>query len=512
MLEFVVTLLVLSGTLIIVLSVAAFQRQSSPLALSFVATMLCAGIWDFGFAAEIISPTLEGKIFWANVQFLGITYLPIGWLAMTMYSTAQPRQNLRALPALAALSTITNLIVWTDSYHHIFRLNPMLNAVGVPFPLLVNHYGAYFYAVHVPFGYLLFAASLYLLLHSWQQTPAIYRRQRIALILSMLLPMLVDLLYVFGVTPIPAFNFTSIVFSLSGLLLSVNVLYLRFLDVVPLAYETAINEMNVGVIVLDAPGRVSHINPAAEQITGVANDQAVGVEARQIIHRLEPLWNSSNGHAEIVILRGDAEHTYQLQRTAIMRGMKGRKSLVGQVITLNDITERAQLHRQVEQMSNTDPLTGALNRRAMTLYGEREIQSACRSQRNLSLILLDVDSFKQINDRFGHQSGDDVLKAMVQSIREQTRANDLIFRYGGDEFVVVLHETEKSEALKTAERIRDGLARLSVGAEHGAPMAVQVSLGVTNLSPDDSLEAMLHRADQALYQAKSAGKNQAVLI
>lgn len=301
--------------------------------------MLCAGIWDFGFAAELISPTLAGKIFWANLQFLGITFLPVTWLTMALYITAQPRQNLRIIPGLTLIPFITNLILWTDPYHHLFRQSPTLNTINVPFPMLVNHYGTYFYAVHVPYGYLLFAITLFLLIRSWRQAPAVYRRQRSTLIITLILPLLTDTVYIFGITPIPNFNFTSIMFSFSGLLLSANVLYLRLLDVLPLAYEAAVNEMNVGAIVLDAQGRISHLNPAAAHITGLTNNQVVGIEARQCLPQLASLWDSASGHVEITIPRNTTAYTYQLQRTAI----KKRQKVVGQVITLDDITERMQL-------------------------------------------------------------------------------------------------------------------------------------------------------------------------
>lgn len=340
MLEFVITLLILSGTLALVLLVTAFQRRASPLALSFAVCAFCAGVWDFGFAAEIISPTLDGKIFWANVQFMAIVFLPLAWLAMTLYATAQPRQIIRTLPALVVIPIVTILVAWSDPYHHLFRTQPVLETANLPFPVLVSHYGPYFYAVHIPYGYALFAITLFLLIRAWRHAPALYRRQRLALTGGLALPLLVDVLYILGITPIPSFNFTSIIFSFSGLLLSLSVLYLRVLDVLPLAYEAAINEMNVGVIVLDALRRVSYLNPSAEAITGISNDQAVGLEACQVLPHLAPLWDSADGHIELTLARGGQEYTYQLQRTAISNH---RKKLVGQVITIDDISERVQL-------------------------------------------------------------------------------------------------------------------------------------------------------------------------
>jgi diguanylate cyclase (GGDEF)-like protein len=508
MMVFVVFLLVLAGTMMAILAMLAFQRRSSQIAIAFALCCLGAMVWNFAFAAEILNTTLAQKILWANIQFLAISFLPVAWLALTLYSTAQSRQILRAIPALAIIPVITNLVVWTDPIYHLFRQNPQINTAGVPFPVLLNHYGPYFFAVHASYSYLLFAVSLVLLGHAWRKAPALYRRQRLTLLLSLLVPLLIDTLYVLGITPIPAFNFASIFFSLSALILAVNVLSLRFLDVVPLAYETAVNEMNVGLVVLDGLYRVSYLNPAAETITGIQTDQAVGADLRQMVAGFAPLWSSPDGKAEVVLPVAGVENVYQLHSTVI-RGGRGR--LVGRVITLYDITERVRLHQQVEKLSITDPLTDALNRRALTMYGGKEVQAAHRYKRSLSLMMLDVDDFKDINDRLGHPHGDEILKAMVETIQMKIRSNDLIFRYGGDEFVVLLHETGREEALKTAQRIHAEMARLSFKCEQDCDLEVLISLGITCLEPGDTLDSLLQRADQAMYQAKAAGKNQIVL-
>ncbi|GEM_PF-6913835 len=421
MLEFVITLLIFSGTLMIVLGITAFQRRASPLAWSFGASVLCAGIWNFGFAAELISPTLAGKLFWANLQFLGIAFLPVTWLAMALYATAQPRQNLRVIPALALIPLITNLLLWTDPYHHLFRQSPALNTVNMLFPMLVNHYNTYFYAVHVPYGYLLFAVTLFMLIRSWRQTPPIYRRQRSTLIITLLLPLLTDTIYVFGITPIPNFNFTSIMFSLSGLLLSANVLYLRLLDVLPLAYEAAVNEMRVGAIVLDAHGRVSHLNPAAAQITGLANDQVVGIEARQCLPQLTPLWDSAQGRAEITLPRGGEAYTFQLQRTAIRK----RQKLAGQVITLDDITERVQLTELLrrEQEKSDALILNILPQEIADILKNENCVIADRFD-NVSILFADIVNFTPLSTAMTPTELVELLNAVF------SRLDTLVDKYG----------------------------------------------------------------------------------
>lgn len=505
----VIILLLLSGTVALILGVAALLRRSSALALPFAVTMFCGAIWNFCFAVEILSPSLEGKLFWANMQFLGIAFLPAAWLVMTLVTTGQPRHALRMAPVLGAVPALTLIIAWTNAYHHLFRQNPEISTLGVPFPVLTNHYSLYFYAIHAPYGYLLFALSLYILIRSLHNLPSVYRRQRFTLVLSLLLPLLVDLLYVLGVTPVPFFNFTPVFFTITGILLAINVLQFRFLDILPLAYEAAINEMGVGVIVLDAQGRVSHLNPAFEGIVGITNNEAIGKDVAKIFPDLAQMLGEFQNQAELAVRQGSEERTYQVTHSAITRG---KKDLAGRVVTLNDITERVRLHHQVEKLSITDPLTGAVNRRGLRFYGEHEIHRARRCQHMLSVILLDIDDFKRINDQFGHQAGDRVLIEVVQKIRCEIRAMDVVSRYGGDEFVLLLPETDRLEVEKIARRLHDEVSYILADEKPDSPNRVAVSLGITCLLVDDCLESLLQRADQALYQAKASGKGQTVIL
>ncbi|MCX8061548.1 MAG: diguanylate cyclase [Anaerolineales bacterium] len=506
--KLVLILLILSGMILLVLSIIASQRRSSPLWLPFTLTTLCAAIWNFGFAAEIISPTLDGKLFWANVQFIGIVFLPLAWLAMTMITTGQSPKTLRAVPFLGIVPALSLIIIWTNPYH-IFRQNPSINSIDVPFPVLVNNYGFYFFAVHAPYNYLLFIASFYLLFRSRRQGLVISRRQRSVLIASLALPLLVDTLYILDITPIPAFNFTSIFFTISGLLMGINVLRLHFLDLLPLAYEASIIEMDVGTIVLDASGKVTHLNPAAEKVMGTACEQVIGKDAQEVFPLLAPLWTSEIKKCEIVVQQEENDFTYQVTRSPISQA---RNRLVGKVITMVDISERARLHRQVEELSLTDPLTGVLNRRALARYGEQEVERAHRYQHDLSLILVDIDNFKSINDQFGHPVGDAILKATAQVMRKVIRSTDYIFRYGGDEFVILLLETQADAAFVIAQRIQKELSRLESNGELPAFLSVKISAGITTLTEDDDLEKMLQRADHGVYQAKSAGRSQIVIL
>ncbi len=180
-------------------------------------------------------------------------------------------------------------------------------------------------------------------------------------------------------------------------------------------------------------------------------------------------------------------------------------------VLVKDRTRDLELaHRQAEQLALTDPLTGIDNRRA---FGMRMIQAVALARRyrhSLSVALLDIDFFKRINDTHGHAAGDAVLNTLAATVRMRIRATDLWGRIGGEEFALAFPETGLAEAASLAETLRAEIQALTIALPQGA-MRVTVSIGIAELHPDDAdHEALLRRADRALYRAKEAGRNQVI--
>ncbi len=166
----------------------------------------------------------------------------------------------------------------------------------------------------------------------------------------------------------------------------------------------------------------------------------------------------------------------------------------------------ALLYRKALQLSMRDPLTGIGNRQAMENCFEREIKLALRHDNPLSLAIIDIDHFKKMNDTHGHLSGDKVIKHIVHSVKDALRETDQTFRFGGEEFVILLHNTHQEHAKLTAERIRMmiALSPVDIGNEQ---VHSTVSIGITSLKANDTTNSFLKRADDALYKAKEAGRN-----
>lgn len=151
------------------------------------------------------------------------------------------------------------------------------------------------------------------------------------------------------------------------------------------------------------------------------------------------------------------------------------------------------LNGQLEEMATRDFLTGCYNRRHIETLGQREIERAWRYGTPLSMLMIDLDAFKQVNDTQGHEAGDTALKRVAASLQSALRANDLLGRFGGDEFLILLPESSSEDALATAERLQQQTLELT---------AISISVGIATLRRDDSLESLAARADQQLLAAK----------
>lgn len=219
---------------------------------------------------------------------------------------------------------------------------------------------------------------------------------------------------------------------------------------------------------------------------------------------------SQRGDAWVVMDAGSRNGTYLNERA-----VEGAMPLVGgDLLQLGDVilkfleggdVER-HYHEEIYRLTIIDPLTELHNKRSLVEALTREVARAIRHHRPLSIVMLDLDRFKKINDRFGHVAGDHALRALSKLVKASLRHEELASRYGGDEFVFVLPETEQTEAYRFAERTRQLLADFTQVFD-GEELRITASLGVATLRDDWSAERLLQAADDEAYRAKRAGGN-----
>lgn len=160
----------------------------------------------------------------------------------------------------------------------------------------------------------------------------------------------------------------------------------------------------------------------------------------------------------------------------------------------------------LRRLATTDPLTGTFNRRHFMDLMTREQRRADRYGAIYSLLMVDIDHFKRINDKYGHQVGDQAIQAMAEACKRLMRPTDIVARYGGEEFIITLTHTDHTGALKVAERLRQSVADIALPTEHGA-LGFTISVGVSSYAKTSRLEQIIGAADHALYAAKAGGRN-----
>ncbi len=300
------------------------------------------------------------------------------------------------------------------------------------------------------------------------------------------------------------------------------------------------------ILLVDRQGNIQNCNQGFLRLMGLS-EKPVGdnlrdwiwVEKGQPDPLSDPFWRTcqdqtidpdpNQSSLRLILLpRGSVLYTLSCYLLRVSDGFLifGEKLMLADSQILNKMTvlnnELAELTRQLNRknselekanevithLMNTDPLTQLANRRYFQEILSKSIAFASRHQSPLSLVMADLDHFKEVNDRFGHDVGDQVLVQFARLLQDHSRTEDLPSRFGGEEFIVILPGSEAHQAAVFAERIRREVERTEF------PMVsfpITVSLGVASYLPGETAETLIKKADQALYQAKAAGRNRVVV-
>lgn len=516
-LPFVGAALVLAALLAV-----AWSNRRDPVARWFAATLVTLIIWAVGYVFEILSVELGSKILFANLQFLGVATVSVCWWEMI-----RRYLGLKSVPkvvtALLWLIPVATVVIAFINPAGLFRGAPHIDVGAAPFPVLHADYGPWYTWVLLPEVGLLNAAVLTLLGRAMFRAHPFYRRQYALLFLSLVLPLIGTVLYVFDLPPWSDYNLTVAIAGLSGLLLAVGLFRWRLFDIVPLARDLVVEDLADGVIVADGAGRIVDLNLSAERLTGLERRGVIGrpVEKVLVAHPVlvELLGAPDTGpsrmvsHREMVTKLDDINRYYSLSSSPVTTR---HGDSLGRAVVLHEVTERVELFEQARDLANKDDLTGLANRRHFFDLTTKEFERARRYDCPVSFMLLDVDHFKQVNDTFGHRAGDLVLRELATVCRRTLRSTDVMGRFGGEEFAVLLPQTELGEAMMVADRLREAVGSMRVGARtYGDGITVTFSMGLTQFengpsAAPDTLDTVLERADKALYQAKNLGRDMVV--
>ena len=506
-------LFIIATIILLILVIATWKYRGTNTGKAFQLLAISAIIWLVGFSFETAANTLQWKIIFANLQFSGIAFIPGIWLYLFM-SFRGKTKPLSFWLMLAVIPILSNLITWTDPYHHWFRGTPTLDTTSAPFSVLVNDYQFWFYFIHAPYGYLVILASLYVMARGFSGMQPIFRMQMYMLVFALILPVLTDVLYVFGISPIAFYNITPAVFSVSAATVALGLFRFQFLNIRPMAHELIIQNLQDGVIVLDHKDRIVDFNPAARQLAKL-DETMIGKTPPELESKILQFIGQAVSEGQKKSEFQDPDEQKPYLEIQISRIKTPPKQVIGHTISLRDITERVELFQKVQRNAMIDDMTGTLNRKYFYELCSKQIQQLQdRTDFELSIILFDLDGFKRINDRHGHNLGDKALKLVAKKVRGMLRPTDIFGRIGGDEFAVIFTGADSHNAMQTAERLRSGIETLRL-TDKKQRVKLTSSFGLYTTSRRNGklpvLEEIINLADQAMYKAKRSGGNQIVI-
>jgi len=280
--------------------------------------------------------------------------------------------------------------------------------------------------------------------------------------------------------------------------------------------QAVLDEVGACIYIKDTDGRYRYTNSLTQRVLRRSSHEIIGCSDEEFFeqHTITQLQENDQkvlqhgetirGEEEIQALEGDSR-TYQVVKSPILNA---NDEVIGLFGVSTDITHIHRLKEELRAQATTDVLTGIFNRRSFFQIAEREFSKATRHNQTLSLIILDIDHFKLINDTYGHPTGDRVLAYVAQFLDQALRKEDVVARIGGEEFALLLPETPLQNAATLAERLRQQMRHRAEHCGWKEGELPTVSMGVASITEDDGVFCSLYaRADKALYTAKNRGRN-----
>jgi diguanylate cyclase (GGDEF)-like protein/PAS domain S-box-containing protein len=469
------------------------KQHDSTGARTFSGFMFSTGLWSLATALAALS-SYDEQVFWAKVSYIAVATLPPLWFIFVIQQRETLKQNLATW--LFVIPVLTISLVWTNEFHNIFWLKTSFNQHVTP-PAFETVRGFWFWGVHTLYSYGLLVSSILILLWQLRNTSPSQRGQLVLLISAVSVPLIVNALYIMGFQLLGSVDPTSLAFTFSGMSIAFALFRFQLLRLEPIAFRTVFENLPDAIIVLDNKQRIVSINNAAKTMLGNTthfvgkNISSIIEDWAELVAQYEAAKQTS--YQTLFSFKGNQRYL----NVSSSRLTNARGKVIGAVVVARDISES----KAYQEQAYRDPLTNLANRRMLELEGELLFANCVRSNQPLSILYLDLDGFKSINDKHGHKTGDYLLQYASERLRSCVRNNDLLVRLGGDEFVVVLPSATRERALEVSERIRTALERPFGIA--GEQLLVSASIGLA-LYPDDarSLGELLEKADTAMYRTK----------
>jgi diguanylate cyclase (GGDEF)-like protein len=519
--------LIISALICLAVALLILQRRNVKGGPALAVLMLELACWAGAEAVMSSLSTLPAQVFWLKLAHGVLIAAPLTFLVFVAQLTDSHRWLARtSLLLLAIEPVIAFFVIWTNPVH--FPFYSFFQSVPVNDFLELGWGRGPWFWLNAAYAYLLGLVAIVMLLRAFMRAGTYIRVQFATVLIGCLLLAAVNAYVLLSPNASRNLDLTPLSAAASGLIFAYALFRQRLLDVVPVARSMLFEKLRDGVLVLDSNDRILDANVAAQQIIQIGKF-AYGRHIWEVFPQWRTFVEASGA--------GDPEMHFELPgridparffdvSVVPLRDSRGRQN--GRLISFRDITERKRaemelhkmnsrlqrqvrkisaLHDELQEQAIRDPLTGLYNRRYLDETLEREFSRARRGDYPISVILMDIDQFKRVNDTYGHKAGDRVLKSLGEIVHLHIRAGDFACRFGGEEFVIVMPETAIETAAARADEIRKRFyAARFFKADHA--VVPSLSIGVAAFpAHGKTAGVVLNAADHAMYAAKSSGGN-----
>ncbi|QPC45682.1 histidine kinase N-terminal 7TM domain-containing protein [Mangrovibacillus cuniculi] len=480
-----------------------FKLKNTPGVLYFGLLNFAVAFFAFMYTFELLSTSLEQVAFWLKLEYLALPFIPALTLFMILdYVGEQVKTKYKYMYLLLPLMTI--FFHHTNSMHGLYYSDMEMMRVS-NFEVVKLTYGPWYY-VHSLYLFVTLVISTIVAFTKWKGASFRFKMQLLFLVTGILFPIIGGHMYMNGLSP-DGVDLGPVFLSISLLFFTVSLFIFQLFDVVPIAKEKIFDNMQEGILVVNKYRVLLDFNQAAERIFPILSSTKIGSDIDTLFLETEELASA---------LQGDTSTTIELKREMyvqlIFTPIYEREHYhIGTIISILDVSERVQMERRMFELASIDSLTQVFNRRYFIEKTEEVL--ANDPINSVGMIMFDIDFFKRINDTHGHQAGDEVLIQIASLIKSSLRENEMVGRYGGEEFIFVTWDAPPELLYERAEELRIQLEQLIIFYNE-KELKVTSSFGVTYLSVTDlkeiDLQELIRIADKNLYQAKELGRNRVV--
>lgn len=494
--------------------VSIYWQQRIHTNIYLVALIFVCGIYPLGYSLEILAQTLKWKMVFLYVEYLGISFIPpFALLTALTFSRGNASRVVSVIRwPLYLISLITFASALTTAQYGFLYERFWIKTSG-PFRMLTFTTGTWYW---VQVGYIQIAGIISLLIYLKQWIFSSSRHRHIAayMFLGSIFPFVSHIVYISGLIP---HNIDSSPFSmaLSSAVFYWAIYHSDFARIRPIAREKTFEWMKDAALVLDTAGNPLDYNQSFQKLflqnQKIPLSKVFDTVNKDFPEMSELFIKKQNENSEKIFKI--ANKHFHVSRVDVP---DFRQKVMGYVFVFHDITAQMEMVSMLKKLATTDELTGLYNRRYFSEISQKEVQRAMRYKRELSVGIIDVDHFKKINDQYGHDAGDTVLKMLAQVFQNTLRASDLVARYGGEEFVCLFPETGAEGAKIIAGRLKQSVEDL-IWQNPINNLKVTVSIGLCSLknfedkqTVSEWISNLTRNADRALYAAKNRGRNQVI--